>query len=100
MIFKEGVKIKGIKPELLAGLIVADGIWKQFGEVLVVTSVVDSKHIEDSLHPSGYGGDLRTHYFPSATTIKFAAQLLRDALTDEFDVVVEPDHIHIEFDPK
>ena len=99
MKFKKGVKVKGIKPELLIALVVADTCWKRFGEELVVTSVTDSKHGEDSLHPSGNAGDLRTRYFTNAIK-ELVAQDLRERLTDEYDVVVEGDHIHLEFDPK
>ena len=99
MIFKKGVKVKGIKPELNIGLIVADGVWKRYGKVLVVTSVVDSKHGEGSLHPTGYGGDLRTRYF-NPILIEVVAEELRESLTDEYDVVIERNHIPLEYDAK
>jgi len=99
MKFKYGVKVKGIKPELLIALVVADTCWKRYGDELVVTSLTDSKHGNGSLHPSGYGGDLRTRNFPK-NMVEAVAQDLRERLTDEYDVVVESDHIHIEFDPK
>lgn len=99
MKLKKGVKINGIKPEMVTALIVADNVWQDFGEELVVTSCTDSIHSLASLHYVGYAVDLRIKYFDKDEKIEIA-QALRDALTDEFDVVLESTHIHLEFQPK
>lgn len=101
MIFKKGVKLAGLRPEIIACAIVIDGIYQRHGrpEGVTVTSVVDGKHSPNSLHYDGYAIDTRTHYFDKGTQKK-VAQAIRDALTDEFDVVLERTHIHTEFDPR
>lgn len=98
MRLKRGVELLGIKPELLIGLFVADSIWKEQGEELVVTSFVDGVHKIRSAHKKGYGADLRTRYFNRATKILISEKLASE-LKDQFDIVLESDHIHIEYDP-
>ena len=98
MQLKEGVSVKGIRTELLLGLIIASDVYKKLGEDLVVTAVVDGKHRSGSLHYVGLGADLRTRFFKDNG--KNAAKLLKVALGDEYDVVVEKDHIHMEYQPK
>jgi hypothetical protein len=99
MKFKAGVKINGIKPELTLGIIVAEGVYKNHGQELVVTSVTDSKHSRTSLHYVGFAFDLRTRDTP-IKILPLIKKDLQEALTDEFDVVLEKDHFHIEFQPK
>jgi len=98
MRYKKGVTLFGVSAEILAALVVADSVWKRLGEELVVTSITDGKHKFGSLHYLGYAGDVRTRYFQDGGVE--AADQLRDALTDEYDVVLESTHIHIEFQPK
>lgn len=98
MEIKKGVELLGIRPELMMGIIVADGVWRQLGKELCVTSICDSKHSRDSLHYLGLAADLRTRYFEDNGME--AARMLSDSLPDDFDVVVEGNHIHMEFQPK
>ena len=44
MKFKEGINTSGVRPELVLALIVADGVYRDVGKVLVVTSVSDGVH--------------------------------------------------------
>ena len=101
MIFKPGVKIKNVKAEMLFAAMVADELWREFGrpEGVTITSVTDGKHSKNSLHYEGLAIDLRTRYFNGAQK-KRIAELLRQKLTDEFDVVLERTHIHIEHDTR
>lgn len=98
MRLKNGVKLLGIKPELLCGLLIANRIWKEHGKTLVVTSVVDGKHSPKSAHYKGFAADLRTRYF-SIEKKKIVAMQLQDELGDDFDVVLEDTHMHLEYDP-
>ena len=101
MKLKKGVNSAGIRPELLLALVVADGVWQQVGQELVVTSLNDSRHSRTSLHYAGCAADLRTHYFTDAQATEVAAAL-RESLGDspDYDIVFESDHIHIEWQPK
>lgn len=101
MRFKTGVKIKDVKAEMLFAAMVADEIWREFGqpEGVTITSVTDGKHSKNSLHYEGLAIDLRTRYFNGAQK-KRITELLRQRLTDEFDVVLERTHIHVEHDTR
>ena len=99
MIIKDGVSVKGLQPEILVALFVADTIWSTHGQRLVVTAGTDGEHKEGSLHYEGLAVDLRTRYFDDMQK-QWVEQELRDALGYEYDVVLEPTHIHVEYDPK
>ena len=66
---------------------------------VVVTSVVDGVHSQGSLHYVGYAADLRIWAIEDNELDEFARGLSEE-LGVEFDVVLETDHIHMEFQPK
>lgn len=98
MRLKKGVSVKGMRTEILLALHIANDVYKKLGKELVVTAVTDGKHRSGSLHYVGLGADLRTRYFKDKGIR--AAALLKDALGDEYDVVLEKNHIHVEYQPK
>ena len=101
MIFKSGVNPAGVRPELTLGLLVADAVWRKHGQRLVITSLNDGKHSLTSLHWAGQAGDLRTRYFTPEEVPEVAAELREDmGHNSDYDVVVEDDHIHLEWQPK
>lgn len=70
----------------------------------VITSLNDSH--ATGLHPKGKGADLRT-WTEDDSGVQIGdvrrrklVVALRLALGKDFDVIAEPDHIHIEYDPK
>ncbi len=97
MELKPGVRINGIRPELTVALMVTQIVLAD--RPMVVTSVTDGKHSRGSLHYAGSAFDLRTRDFGFSDTT-----LIRDklsaALGGDFDVVLETDHLHIEYQPK
>ena len=99
MKLKTGVKVNGMKPEILLAIIVAKDIYKDHGKDLVVTEVTGGKHGIGSLHYAGLAVDIRTNFFREDEVI-LVHKDLRDALGEEYDVVLEKTHIHIEFQPK
>lgn len=100
MILKSGVKVAGVRPEAVIGMVLADGVSRrEFGAEAVVTSVVDGKHMARSKHYLGLAFDLRTRDLTEEQRKRYAASLVK-ALGNEFDVVLESDHIHVEFDTK
>jgi len=106
MRLKEGVKLNGIRPELQIGLMVCDSVYRQRGLELVITSCADGSHKAESLHYKGLAADLR---LPSRSGegVPFAADAkaedaatvaaIRDGVGPDFDVVLERDHIHLEW---
>jgi hypothetical protein len=98
MTFKPGVKLRGVRPETVAALAVAAPIMAPYGE-FVVTSVMEGRHAPTSKHYIGCAFDVRTKHLKPGEAEEIAAAL-RAALTDEFFVLVEPDHIHVQFGKK
>lgn len=97
--FKEGINVCGIRPELLLGLTVCSGVYDRFGLSCTITSVVDGKHSTASLHYGGQAADLRIWGVGDAEVL---AREIREDLgnSPDYDVVVEKDHIHFEYQPK
>ena len=107
--------IQGIQPETVFAMHVADGVLKRiarsrlFGaggeggppEEMVITSCTDGKEwrTPQSKHRTGHAFDIRIRDLPDSAWRTLAAQIA-EALGKEFDVVLEKDHIHVEFDPK
>jgi hypothetical protein len=106
MRFKEGVRIDGIAPETIVGLMVAEGAYLEtVGAIdktaeMVVTSVRDGQHSAHSLHYRGLAADLRTRGIRTHLRDAWLSMVQRRLGFLGFDVVLEPDHIHVEFDPK
>lgn len=91
MSFRSSVNLSGIRPELVVAMLVARE--RFFG--LTVTSVMDGKHMIGSLHYVGCAFDF-VHPLMGES---YKVEALRHALGPQFDVVVESDHIHVEFQP-
>ncbi len=99
MLLKQNVKINGLRPELLLAIVIVNDVYKHFDEELVITAITDGIHSKTSLHYVGFAFDCRIWYFDK-NEIPQVVKMIKEALTDEFDVVLEKDHIHIEFQPK
>ena len=98
MKLKHGVSVAGVRPEIVLAMQVAENVLRGFGAELTVTSCLEGRHRRNSLHYAGLAFDLRTRDLevdPSEVTAR-----LREALGPEFDVVLEPTHIHVEFQPE
>jgi len=96
---KESVVLSGVRPEMVVGLIAAEGVYSFYSIPLVVTSVTDGSHGPHSRHRVGLGADLRTFNVPEDTIPEIVDDLKR-VLGPHFDVVLESDHIHLEYDPE
>ena len=96
MNIKAGVRITGIQPEIVLAISIADSIYRSYREVLAVTSLLDGKHMRASLHYVGAAVDVGI----PVTDVSAVVLALRAALGENYDVVLETDHIHIEFQPK
>lgn len=100
MRIKPGVKLEGLRPEALLGAIVVDGVFRLRGSECIVTSVKDGKHMVGSLHAKGRAFDCRTRQFVNQAMLPVIRGECEEALGEEFDVVLEKDHMHVEWDPK
>lgn len=99
---KHGVKLAGLKPQAVLAIHIAEGVFRNFGEELVVTSCNDGKHSDTSLHYHGFAFDARSKEL--VCDKQELLKELRARLGAEFDVLLEDlggnnEHYHIEYDP-
>lgn len=95
---KESVKLLGVRPEILIALMVSERACAKYNVDCVLTSAVDGKHSRGSLHYKGIAIDIRTRDLVERDK-QGLAQLIAESLGPSYDVVLEPTHIHIEYDP-
>jgi hypothetical protein len=69
-----------------------------------ITSANDSHHMDGSLHFYNRAFDIRISNIIAGTefphTARVWAEKMQVALGDDYDVVLEHDHIHVEYDPE
>ncbi len=97
--FKNGVLINGVKPETVLLIQVVHSILASHGYRCIVTSITDGEHNRGSLHYIGHAVDFRIRHISAEKMIQLVVEI-KNALTEEFDVILKPDHMHIEFQPK
>lgn len=93
---KPGVRVSTLKPEIVLAIMIARDLWLEQAQALTITSGIEGQHKVGSLHYAGLAVDLR---LPTANKERMVAQLAI-RLGAEYDVVLESDHIHVEYDPK
>lgn len=96
---KPGVDLRGISPQMVLAFTIAQHVYGKYGYDCVITSCSDGVHGPNSLHYKGQALDLRTKNVSRVDLSKIYQELVL-FLGDQFDVVLEGDHIHVEFDPK
>ena len=96
MLIKAGVDISRLRPEIRKKLTgIASIVWGNEHEELVITSTYEGTHSEASLHYANLAVDIRR-----GKERMFAYNKIKRWLGIDYDVVLESDHIHIEYDPK
>jgi len=105
----KSVRMNNIHPRLTWALLnKVDFIMREvLGYEPVITSANDGdEHKRGSAHYRGMAADLRTWVSEqnsvqiSTRTRDILANRIREAVGQDFDVIAEKDHIHIEYDPK
>lgn len=99
LLLKPGVRVAGLRPEILLAVIAAERVCAEMGVDCVVTACVDGIHKAGSLHYRGLAVDLRSRDFLPGDVDKAIARI-KQCLGTDYDVVLEKDHIHIEFQQK
>ena len=98
---KAGTTIRGLNPEMQIANAKASVIYRQHNQELWITAGVDpTGHTDTSFHPKGDACDWRTRYFKDQAEKIAVRDELQEELGYDYDVVLESDHIHCEFDPK
>ncbi len=91
---KEGVRFEILRPEIYSILQMLDTYWQAQNSECVITSAADGVHKNNSKHYNGLALDLRSwnlHDPPAA------ARSLQDMLGADYFVLLEEDHIHIDY---
>ena len=70
-----------------------------------ITSICDGNHMAGSKHYEGKAFDFRTWIDNAGNQLpqldkQHLKKALQDELGDDYDVVIESTHIHVEYDPK
>lgn len=95
---KPGVETNGLQPEAWRIVSEAGALWRERGgEDLTLTSAMEGSHSAQSLHFQGLAVDLRTRDLSKAEILDRANQLL-GRLGGGYDVIIEADHLHVEYD--
>lgn len=101
--FKDDVEIGGVQPETVLALTMCNEVFKEKGYDTYITSLVDGKHGKGSKHYIGFAFDLRTKHLQGGYLGSLALKItdtIKKVLGINFDVVLEKNHIHVEYDPK
>lgn len=98
MRIKSGV-VFSVCASLARRLLVIEACYERVcGREMVITSACDGTHIVGSRHFTGEAIDLRTRDLEVDVALQLRREL-KALLGVAFDVVLEVDHIHIEYDP-
>lgn len=92
---KKGVSLAGLQFVMRPVIQQAGKIWgKQGRRRLRITSATEGSHGINSLHPYGLALDLELPPKPAVAVASLAM-----ILGCNYDVVLERDHVHVEYDP-
>lgn len=103
---KPGVRIGGLRPEIMLAISTAESVWIKHGAPeLVITSAADGKHKRGSEHYAFLAVDFRTHNLGTPDIRKAACLELKERLGPDYDVIFEnentpQEHAHVEYDPQ
>ena len=101
MLLKETVTRQGVQPQIFYAIGVAECVYREAGFACIVTSLTDSHEDRPaSLHNKGLAVDFRTRHLTPEAKFKIAGSLKAILDPQGYDVVMEANHIHVEFDPK
>jgi len=96
---KEGVQIGLMQPQMVLAASIIEMCYREIGIECIITSGNDGQHMSGSLHYMGEAIDVRTREVPEGS-LDTLIQRIRECLGHSYDVVLEPTHIHVEYDPK
>lgn len=97
---KSGVDLRGLKPQMAIAYTILYGIFHRHVSLpCVITSASDGTHGPNSLHYNGLALDIRTRHVME-TMLPLIHRDAKNELGEQFDVVLEADHLHVEYDVK
>ncbi len=99
MLVKLGVSVARMARPIRRSLNIIDAVFREFHQEPVLTSTTEGTHSPSSLHYD----EIETGAVDIRRPRKYLNEIvarLREELGDDFDIVVEATHIHVEYDPK
>ena len=104
MRLKAGVKLRSrngsISQPMVLGCQIVESAYNACGVgYCMATSIMDGVHGKASRHYWGDAVDFRTRHIPEGKLSELTARC-KEYLGDDFDAVMESDHLHVEYDPK
>ncbi len=96
MLIKAGVDISRLERNTRRALRRIDNIFLRHNQEMIITSTYEGNHGAGSLHYANQAFDVR---LPDNDREYIDAAIFEE-LSNDFDVLTEFDHIHIEYDPK
>lgn len=100
MHFKEGVDHSDMSEHITRHYETIDETFRErTGHDATITSARDGEHMEGSRHDSGEAIDLRTRDMDRETAEQITRDLQQE-LGRDYDVEIEKNHIHVEYDPE
>ncbi|RLD00690.1 MAG: hypothetical protein DRI46_06770 [Chloroflexi bacterium] len=98
MKLKKGVVIAGLNLRMRPVLKACEAVMNDMRVDFVITAGLEGLHSAGSLHYYGLAIDVRTRDLRIKSR-KIAAARIQNILGGDYDVVLEKDHIHVEYDP-
>jgi uncharacterized protein YcbK (DUF882 family) len=99
MRLKEGATLQGVQWQMFDAALKVEDVYGRYGHELTITSGTDGQHSPKSLHYKGLALDFRTRNVPQTQLPKIEREI-KQALGNDYDVVFEGDHFHVEYDPE
>ena len=108
MKLKEGASLRGVQWQMFYAALIIEGVLQKSGYECVITSGTDGQHgvgpskpgkADKTLHDDGLALDIRNRTIPVPEREPIRKDIAQ-ALGPDYDVVLEKDHFHLEFDPK
>jgi len=94
-----GASVRGLGAEMAIAWTIIMAIFERHGVTARLSSGVDGEHMRGSSHYRGHAIDISKRDVPSQAHAQLG-QAMSAALGDEFDVIEESTHWHIQFKPK
>lgn len=100
MLLKIGVISEGVQSPTWYALGVFEAVYYRYGYELTVTALLDGDHMTGSKHYEGLAADLRSNGIPGGIVDLIVNDSKNLLFHLGYDIKLEDDHIHMEFDPK
>lgn len=97
--FKTSVTVFGLCQEILWALDRTEQVYGIYGNDCTVTSGRGDSHSRESFHYAGRAVDIRTRDIDS-DTLTAIVSVLKRKLGKNFDVILESNHLHVEYQPR